>query len=40
MLIFSSTCMTAWTATTSKIRGFDLILPTNYQKYNNVYFVE
>ncbi len=32
--------MKTMTATTSKIRGFDLILPTNYQKYNNVYFVE
>lgn len=32
--------MKTMTATTAKIRGFDLILPTNYQKYNNVYFVD
>lgn len=32
--------MKVMTATTAKIRGFDLVLPTNYQKYNNVYFVE
>ena len=32
--------MKTMTATTAKIRGFDLVLPTNYQKYNNVYFVE
>ena len=32
--------MMTLTATTSKIRGFDLVLPTNYQKYNNVYFVD
>ncbi len=32
--------MMTMTATTAKIRGFDLVLPTNYQKYNNVYFVD
>jgi len=32
--------MMVMTATTAKIRGFDLIMPANYQKYNNVYFVE
>ncbi len=32
--------MMVMTATTAKIRGFDLVLPTNYQKYNTVYFVK
>ena len=32
--------MMTMTATTANIRGFDLIYPTNYQRYNNVYFVE
>ncbi len=32
--------MKVQTATTSKIRGFDLIYPTNYQRYNTCYFVE
>lgn len=32
--------MMTMTGTTAKIRGFDLVYPTNYQKYNNVYFVE
>lgn len=32
--------MKIMTATTANIRGFDLVLPTNYQRYNTVYFVE
>lgn len=32
--------MMTMTATTANIRGFDLVYPTNYQRYNNVYFVE
>ncbi|MDY5931226.1 MAG: ABC transporter substrate-binding protein [Candidatus Ornithospirochaeta sp.] len=32
--------MKTMTGTTAKIRGFALEFPTNYQKYNNVYFVK
>ena len=32
--------MKVQTATTAKIRGFELTYPTNYQRYNNCYFVD
>ena len=32
--------MKVLTATTAKIRGFDLVYPTNYQRYNTCYFVD
>lgn len=32
--------MKAMTATTAKIRGFDMVFPTNYQRYNKVWFVD
>ena len=32
--------MKVQTATRSNIRGFDMIYPTSYQRYNTCYFVE
>ena len=32
--------MKVLTATSANIRGFDLVIPSNYQRYNTVYFVE